>query len=222
MPTYPFFKGAWRMKVWRRNTGLIICALIITAASGIAQAAERLVGFMPIKGVIIGVPKGWKSCQPFFDAKLGGAAVSKTVSTNACGAYMRHPNFKLGVYSAADPQATLYMFQLDHSPIASASIARLSGENLQNMAAKICANYLPTPAQSGKAPTSCAVRKDKLDGEPALVTTIVGAASNDLSAPSMTEVWEVPHENGLLQINITWAKGADEAIQRIKKSIDID
>jgi hypothetical protein len=187
-------------------------------------AAERLVRLAPMKGIVIGVPKGWKACDLFFDQKLGKVEDPHARSAQLCEPNPRNnPTMKLGAFSPAGPNSSkLFVLYMNMSPTTSQTIKGLTPQMLERVASTICAEWVKSAARDKTRLETCGVRKASLDDKPALVTTVVQTSGDPTIGQSVTEVWEVPFENGFAQFNFTWPKAGDSAIERIKDSIDLE
>jgi hypothetical protein len=209
--------------------GLFASALVFACCHSLAaDAAEKLIKAKPAEGVEIGIPKGWKACEPRFDEKLGSADDPLKLFATICGPTQSNASIRLAVFWPVPLKtATIYVMHADKSSIDAATIKSLTAAMLQQATTSVCADWVKTVAEAGNKLDSCIVRSDELDGKPALVTTVIQTPKKEGAlGQSVTEMWEVPYENGLIQFNITWAKVVEQAVMptldRIKKSVDID
>lgn len=192
-----------------------------------ATAAERLVTIKPVKGVEIGIPKGWKACDATTDARLGKADDPMKLLGQVCTEPQKNPDFKFGTFSPKVLRtASIYVLHLQTSPIDSETVKNLTPELIAAIEKEQCAERKASGVVPGFTLDGCSVRVDKLDKKPALVTTTIQTPEGNAIGQVVTEIWEVPYANGLAQFNFNWAKVVEKTmlpeLKRIKDSIDLD
>jgi hypothetical protein len=198
--------------------------LVAWLSLGPSFAAEKLVRLSPMKGIIIGVPKGWKACDLFFDQKLGKADDPHGIAKKICEINPRNnPTVKLGAFWPGSPGGSkLTVLYMNRSPTSAQTIKGLTQPQLDNVAKTTCEEWKKTASRDGTKLESCAVRKDELDNKPALVTAVIQTADDPSQGQSFTEVWEVPFENGFAQFNFSGPKDRAGDFERIKDSIELE
>jgi hypothetical protein len=192
-----------------------------------AAAAEKLIKAKLPNGIEIGIPKGWKACDPIFDHKLGNAEDPMNMYDMLCASIPNDSGVKLAAFSPVpDEVATVIVLHSNEKAIDPDLIKAIKKEMVEEISNEICADWQKEQEADDGTIDGCSVRVDKLDRKPVLVTTLVQTPKAGKAGQSVTEIWAVPYDKGYVQFTFIWPKIMEKAvlpaIARIKKSIDID
>lgn len=195
-----------------------IAALV---AAGATAAKPAAVAFSPAPGLTLSVPKGWKACDAASEKKLGSVEDPLGLQPQICGPHQTNPDFKFGAFEPKPGQNVSIFFYLSEPSVP--AVGALTPAALSELTAQRKAKSERQIAGMGATLNAFAIRKDKLGGKPALVTTVTLTPAQGAAAQVTTEKWEVPLNGHSYEISFVipkaFAKATKPAIGTIKASV---
>ena len=208
----------------RFSIALAGLALILCTA---AAYADDIVAVTPWPGVTMGVPAGWKACDEATDKLLGSADDPLAIKNVLCPLVAANAEIKFGVLNpkVGFTASVLFLF-LEQSPLTPEALDALDDKMLGAVRDEVQKDWEARITKAGGKLDSIAVRRDKISGFSALVSTIVQTPASGAMGQSVTETWEIPAGGHLYQFNLTWSKllesNAKPAIDAMKPTIKIE